>query len=351
MHDHGPVTGPGEITEVPQGRNLFLSDHGIRAGWRLLLYLAILLTPVALFALAARIGQGATGHSHNAGPFVISPLTSTFAEAAQFGFVLFATWIMSRIEDRSMSSYGLEHPGRDLPLALAGACWGVTFMCLLIAILWGTHHLVFTAVLLRPLSALGYGVAWGVNFILVGLFEECLFRGYLQFILTLCLAGLIRWIAPASSRANTTGFWLAAVLISFGFGFAHGSNPGESPVGLLCAALAGLVFAFSLWRTGTLWWAIGLHAAWDWAQSFLFGVADSGAVSADHLLASHPSGRILLSGGATGPEGSLFVLPVMLLIALVIAATLRRRTRPGEPYSLPALHTFTPPAQVDSTRA
>ena len=73
------------------------------------------------------------------------------------------------------------------------------------------------------------------------------------------------------------------------------------------------MFAFSLWRTGSLWWAIGLHAAWDWAQSFLFGVADSGGISTHRLLSTHPVGPAWLSGGATGPEGSIFVLLVMLL--------------------------------------
>ncbi|HTU60556.1 MAG TPA: hypothetical protein VMF89_19025, partial [Polyangiales bacterium] len=85
--------------------------------------------------------------------------------------------------------------------------------------------------------------------------------------------------------------------------------------------------AFSLWRTGSLWWAIGLHAAWDWAQSFLFGVADSGSVSAYRLMSTHPVGSPWLSGGATGPEGSVFVLPVMLLITLVAVLTLPRTNR------------------------
>ena len=93
---------------------------------------------------------------------------------------------------------------------------------------------------------------------------------------------------------------------------------------MLCAGCAGLMFAFSLWRTGSLWWAIGLHAAWDWAQSFLFGVADSGSISAHRLLSTRPVGSPWLSGGATGPEGSIFVLPVMAVIMLIAAFTLPR---------------------------
>jgi hypothetical protein len=197
-------------------------------------------------------------------------------------------------------------------------------MSLLIALLWGTHHLLFSGVLLSPLSGIEYGLGWALSFVGVAFFEEFLFRGYLQFNLTRCFAGLFRRFAPRSRFTTAAGFWTAAVFISFGFGLGHGVNPGESPIGLLCAGLAGLLFAFTLWRTGSLWWAIGLHAAWDWAQSFLYGVADSGSRSAGHLLASHPAGPPLLSGGLTGPEGSLFVLPVMALIVLVIALTLPR---------------------------
>jgi uncharacterized protein len=55
------------------------------------------------------------------------------------------------------------------------------------------------------------------------------------------------------------------------------------------------------------------------AQSFLYGVGDSGNMIRYPLLASHPIGQPLLSGGTTGPEGSIFVLPTLALLA---AATL-----------------------------
>jgi hypothetical protein len=120
------------------------------------------------------------------------------------------------------------------------------------------------------------------------------------------------------------GFWTAALLLSFLFGLGHASNLGESPIGLLSASLASLVFCLSLWRTGSLWWAIGFHTTWDWAQSFLYGVADSGTMVQHHLFSSHPAGRPILSGGATGPEGSIFILAVLAFISLIILFTLPR---------------------------
>jgi hypothetical protein len=80
----------------------------------------------------------------------------------------------------------------------------------------------------------------------------------------------------------------------------------------------------SLWRTGSLWWAIGFHTSWDWAQSFLYGVPDSGLIAQYHLLATHPVGKPILSGGSTGPEGSIFIVAILVLISLIILFTLPR---------------------------
>ena len=323
MNEPLPTAGTSDLSatanEFPPN-NLFVGPHGLRPFWRLLLYLAILLTPVMLFVVANHLAdQKAMPNGHEE-----SPLTTAIGEWLQFAFVFFASWIMSRIEHRSVFDYGLARTRRRFHWLIIGTVLGLIFQSLLILTLWGTHHLAFAGVLLRPLSAVGYGLVWAVAFLGVGFFEEFLFRGYLQFNLTQCLAALIHSVSPNNRHAEAIGFWSAAVLISFGFGSLHGLNPGESPIGLLCAGSAGLMFAFSLWRTGSLWWAIGLHAAWDWAQSFLFGVADSGTTSAHRLLSTHPIGATWVSGGGTGPEGSIFVLPVMAVIVLIAALTLPR---------------------------
>lgn len=327
MTEPSPTAATSELSTTSGSAlppsNLFIGPDGLRPFWRLLIYLAILFVPVMLFVVASHLAGEKALPDKNA-VHEMSPLTGAIGEWCQFAFVFFATWIMSRIESRSVFDYGFARTPRRLHWLLIGAALGLTFQSLLIVTLRSTHHLVFAGVLLRPMSAVGYGLCWAVAFIGVGFFEEFLFRGYLQFNLTQCLADLVRYFSPASRHAEAIGFWSAAVLISFGFGLLHGFNPGESPIGLLCAGGAGLMFAFSLWRTGSLWWAIGLHAAWDWAQSFLFGVADSGSVSMHRLLSTHPVGPAWVSGGATGPEGSVFVLPVMLVIVLIAAYTLPR---------------------------
>jgi uncharacterized protein len=159
----------------------------------------------------------------------------------------------------------------------------------------------------------------------VGLLEEFWFRGYLQFTLARGIAGIACAYGCGKGRARQTGFWTSAAVMCFFFVLSHTGNQGESPLGILSAAIAGMVFAFSLYRTGSLWWAIGFHTAWDWTQSYLYGVADSGAMVRGHLLSAVPVGLPLLSGGAAGPEGSIFVIPTLLLVALVIRLTLPRR--------------------------
>jgi hypothetical protein len=70
--------------------------------------------------------------------------------------------------------------------------------------------------------------------------------------------------------------------------------------------------------TGSAWWAIGCHAAWDWTETFFYGTADSGMVAPGHYLTTTTSGNALWSGGADGPEGSLLVLGVILLMLVAL---------------------------------
>jgi membrane protease YdiL (CAAX protease family) len=96
-------------------------------------------------------------------------------------------------------------------------------------------------------------------------------------------------------------------------------------VGLFSAGAVGLVFCISLWYTGSLWWAIGFHTAWDWGQSFFYGTSDSGMVAQGHFLNEHPTGPLLWSGGPTGPEGSLYIVPLLIVMALLMWLWWRRK--------------------------
>ncbi len=302
----------------PSEHNIFFGPEGLRAGWSLFLFILLFALIVGTFSAIAHAHHPA---AHRTAPHDITLRTFFTNESVLLFAIALPTWIMSRIEHRPATAYGLADI-RKLPHFLAGLAWGVAFLSLLVLALKFTGLLVFDRRLLFGPAALHYALLWSLGFLLVALFEEGMMRGFLQYTLARGCSALYRLVSATHSQ--TLGFWTAALLLSILFGLGHRSNPGESPIGLLSAALAALVFCLSLWRTGSLWWAIGFHASWDWAQSFLYGVADSGTMVEHHLFATHPTGSPLLSGGATGPEGSLYILPVLSLAAIIILLTLHR---------------------------
>ncbi|MGB7728730.1 MAG: CPBP family intramembrane glutamic endopeptidase [Candidatus Acidiferrum sp.] len=304
---------------------IFFGKDGLRAGWGLLIFIVLMF--VSLGGMTTFLKLTHLVPKPNPAQTEIGPTFGFYAEFLPFLITLIVTWIMSKIERRPNGVYGL---GGQRPLSrfFAGLAWGVTCLSLLIFTLWKTGLLVFDARLLSGTVALHYALIWLFGFLMVGLLEEYLTRGYLLFTLTRGLAGIYSWLFK-TPHSKALGFWTAAIILSVLFGLGHGKNPGESPIGLLSAGLASLVFCLSLWRTGSLWWAIGFHTSWDWAQSFLYGVADSGLMVQHHLLATHAVGKPIMSGGTTGPEGSVFVLPILAIVCLIIIFTLPR-TNYGE---------------------
>ncbi len=316
-----PALKPTEPTAPSALHKIFIGPDGLRAGWGLLIFIALF---VALMYSANVV-------SHKLHPPAPKAANASTDVSLRFGFinesvpllfVLLVTWIMAKIERRPVSVYGFGD-SRKLPHFLAGLGWGVVSLSILVATLLKTGFLVIDRRLLFGSEILGYGAIWLLAFVLVGLLEEYLTRGYVQYTLTRGLAGLYQR-AFKTSHSVTLGFWTAAVIFSILFGLSHGNNPGESPIGLLSAGLGGMVFCFSLWRTGSLWWAIGFHTSWDWAQNFLYGVADSGVIIQHRLLLTHPVGKPILSGGTTGPEGSIFIVAILPVIFLIILFTLPR---------------------------
>jgi membrane protease YdiL (CAAX protease family) len=311
--DAAGLVTPGRAFEIS---DIFLDRNGLRAIWGIALFLMI---REALRYLVYPLLQALVPFSSNEHD-AIAPRAVFISEGAGLFCVLVTTWLMAKIEGRKASIYGFKaHHGPHN--FMAGMAWGVVLLSLLVIILRATGLLVFDERLLFGRGIFRYGLIWLAGFQLVAMLEETFLRGYLQFTLTRGLNDIYRWLF-GSYLADGLGFWTAAVILSFAFGFGHSANPGESPLGLVAAGLAGLVFCLSLWRTGSLWWAIGFHASWDWAQSFLYGVADSGLMVKGHLFSTHPVGRPFLSGGLTGPEGSVFLIPVLLTGVAAILITL-----------------------------
>ncbi|WP_254604999.1 CPBP family intramembrane glutamic endopeptidase [Sphingomonas bacterium] len=318
----------------PRGwfRYIFVGADGLRAGWSLLLFIVL----VALLAAGVSFAMAFVAKTilHLPPPAKGAPGEAgvTFANDAT-GFLTFgvASLIMARIERRPFARYGLTR-SLLLPDLLKGMAWGIAMLSLLVGMLVASGALAFDGIVLGGREAVGYALAWFAAFAMVGLFEEYLTRGYLQYTLARGVVGIVRAVAPHSRHARTIGFWIAALVFSVGvFAGGHLFNRGETAMGIVGVALAGITFVYVLYRTGSLWWAIGFHATWDWAQSYLYGVHDSGLAVTGHLLASHPVGAPLLSGGSTGPEGSVLLIPTLLLTMVIIHLTLPRRAAAFDP--------------------
>lgn len=271
-------------------RRVFFSGQGLRVGWSVLLFAAIfwLLQTAVMEGLGRFVTLDATGP--------IPLRRGLLQESCQVLVVAAATFVMARIEKRSLLSYGYIDQHKLIRL-VAGVFWGFSCISALVGVMWKAGLLAFDGMLLSGLAAWKYALAWGLVFLLVGFFEESLLRGYAQFTL-----------------ARGIGFWWAALLLSAVFGLGHVGNGGESILGVIEVCIAGLIFCLSLWYTKSLWWAVGFHAGWDWGQSYFYGTPDSGLVTKDHLLASHAWGSPLWSGGTTGPEGSPLIVPLVILV-------------------------------------
>lgn len=291
---------PAPLAPPPSQRGLrwvFIGKNGIRAGW------AVLLFALILVALGRGIGFAIHYLFHPQMPppdAALPPKLGLISEGISLFCVFVATAVMALIEKRPVLYYGYQGTARAARFFF-GLVWGFVAISALVLALWKAGLLGFDGQLLHGEPMWKYAAEWGLMFLIVGLFEESLLRGYLQFTLT-----------------RGIGFWWGALLLATLFGSMHGSNSGESPVGLFAAGAIGFVFCISLWYTGSLWWAVGFHAAWDWGESYFYGTSDSGMVAQGHLLGEHPVGKLLWSGGPTGPEGSLFVVPLILVIALAM---------------------------------
>ena len=302
---------------------IFYGADGLRAGWSVLLF--ALLVFVLAWAAKTVLSHTLPSQKSMIGNSKEMPVSVTLiGEWVFFLTAALAAFLVSLVEHRSFGSYGIGplRPHRLQQFGL-GAVFGFGLLSLLVAVLHYTGLLAWNGVLLHGSEIAKWGGLWFLAFLGVGCMEEFLTRGFLQFTLARGVAGIAGAMGASGRNRKVIGFWVVALFFSLLFGLGHKGNPGESPIGLASAGLIGLVFAFSLWRTGSLWWAIGFHAAWDWAQSFVWGVADSGGMMQHHLLSTQPQGSVLMSGGLTGPEGSVYVLPIIAITVAVIAFTLK----------------------------
>ncbi|HXX17100.1 MAG TPA: CPBP family intramembrane glutamic endopeptidase [Candidatus Eremiobacteraceae bacterium] len=230
-----------------------------------------------------------------------------------FGIAL-ATWVVARREKRPLAAYGIPLDKAFGARFWEGGVWGFAMLPAVAGILGLFGHFRIESVALNGAAALRYGIGWGAVFLAVSINEELAFRGYWLFLM-----------------ARSMRFWPAATFLSVLFAVAHLANPGETVIGILHVFVIGMFFCLTIRRTGTLWFALGFHATWDWAETFFFGTPDSGLIGAGHFLNTSFQGANWLTGGSTGPEGSVVALLVLLVYAVLIHLRFAKALYPDRP--------------------
>lgn len=281
---------------------IFFNDRGLRAGWRLLVFAALVGVVYWLLENVLGLLIGLV-HGPSSPLFTTSPFWIGLGEMVILLSVALATWIMARLEQRPVGTYGLPLQRSAISRFLAGyVLWGFLPLTLTLGIMRALGVFYFGKPALSAREALPWALAWALVFLLVGLFEEYSFRGYALYTLS-----------------DGIGFWPAAIILALVFGRVHMGNGGESYIGILGTILFALVASTMLRRTGNLWLAVGAHAGWDWGESFFYGVSDSGLRATGHFFdPPPPQGPTWLSGGTVGPEGSIVVLSVLALMAIAV---------------------------------
>ena len=342
--------------------SIFLGSHGLRCGWAALLFVGLYYLLLFVFSIIAVSLDPALAKGE------FAPIPALVSELVPLAAILVGGFVLSRIEHRSLVDYNLLDACRTRHFA-GGLLAGFATLSLLVAVLAIGGWLHFGAAGLHGAPVFKYGGLWACAFLLVGLFEEGFFRCYLLSTLTrginfwwalatvscLCflvttgndpkgsngvfaiaLIGVVPCWLVHRFKASGSSFWQAAWATSTAFGYFHTNNGGEDAIGIFTASLVGFVFCVSVRLTGSAWWAIGCHTAWDWAETYFYGTADSGFAPEHHLLTTTPAGNTLLSGGSDGPEGSLLVIPVLLLLTIFLLIRYRRTSpvTPKQPHQL-----------------
>jgi uncharacterized protein len=332
---------------------VFVGRHGLRAGWSVLLFYGIYyilrIVISTLFFTAGLIGDTIDG----------SASSVLIAELIPFLSLIGAASLMALLEHQRLPSYNLSGPHR-MRHFLVGAGLGFAALSLLVAELALGGWLRFAPANVSGPPAVRLAILWGCAFLVVASVEEGLFRCYALFtvarginfwwalaaqavacldaflhprsngawgVYLAAIIGLLPCLLLHQRSAARSAFWQAAWVTSTVFGLYHTLNGGENWIGVFAAAAIGFVFCLSVRFTGSVFWALGFHAAWDWAETFFYGTADSGLEGKGHFFSAIPAGNPLLSGGSDGPEGSLLVFGVILLLFLFVIVVYGRTRR------------------------
>jgi membrane protease YdiL (CAAX protease family) len=286
--------------------NIWKGPNGLRAGWRVLIYLALVI------ALGYATGKIVDVLSHGRQDDIAYPAVAIVVFLPEALVILLAAAIMAKFEGRSLAEYGL--PWRRAFGGRFWLAWAISFVSLTLLLLFLRLARAYS---MGPLQLHGGEILknaflWAVLVIIGAIIEEFFYRGYLQFTLT-----------------RGIGFWPAALVTSALMGAAHVLNPGWTVLGLVTVVGFGLIACFLLRRTGDLWMPLGLHAGWNWGEVYFYGVPSSGLMGHGQLFHGSFHGPASLTGMPFGVEAGWPNVVLFLIWWLIFARWLREVKYPS----------------------
>jgi hypothetical protein len=276
-------------------KTVFMGPHGLRAGWRLLIFnAAFMIVSVLMKALLVPVV--------GSDPEWTAPNFLLIEAVALAGAVL-CILLMARIERRRITAYGFAGARPFGRLFWQGGLWGLATAGAVVGIMALAGGYAVRGLAVSGLDLVRSAVLWAVAFLFASFFEEIVFRGYELFTL-----------------ASGIRFWPAAIILSalFGFYFHYAQKPNETLVDALSVFLIALFFCLTVRRTGNLWFAIGWHWTFNLGALFIFGFPNTGNRGGlpipGRLLDAVTRGPAALTGGPMGAEASLIIFPVLAIL-------------------------------------
>lgn len=225
---------------------------------------------------------------------------------ATVGLTATVIFYCTKLERRRLFTLGFTKKGAFIEYAV-GLIIGLIMFGLVYAIMIFSGHSQFVGI--NPNMSIGIIVLFFIGYILQGMSEEVLMRGYF-------------FVSASYSSHNVA---LAVFLSSLFFALLHVSNSGVSPLGILNIFLFGVFAALYFLRRGNIWGIAAIHTIWNFAQGNVFGCSVSGNASGNSIFLTEPTySGTLINGGAFGPEGGIAV-SIVLLIGIVILLIMKNK--------------------------
>ena len=287
---------------------MFIGPDGLRHGWRFLIFAAAIFLVVQFLEQPAIAFLAAKLHVNRS---ALSAPSIIVSDGFDLIVILVVTGVAARFEQRRIDSYGLPVNG-----AFGGFFWdGVIAGFAAIAFV-GVGMLISGGLLVHGVALHGAqlitsSVLWLIAMLLVGVMEEYLFRGY-----------------ALQSLWRGAGFWSAALITTALFAGDHLEKPHENAIDIGMIFALAIVLCISVRVTGSLWWAVGWHAAFDFGQFFVIGTPNGGRVPQGRLFDVTFPGPAWITGGELGTEASYFMIPAVIGTFLYVILFLRRRSSP-----------------------